>query len=79
MKAQEVIKIGRRRSFAPLQSGVSQRLALFVFVLCELDDQNRVLGGKPDQHHQADLRVDIVFDLDHVSRLENREQNAPQP
>ena len=36
-----------------------------------------IFGGKTDQHHQADLRIHIAFDLDHVSRLESGQQSAP--
>ena len=28
----------------------------------ELDDQDGVLGGKPDQRHQADLEIDVVVE-----------------
>ena len=30
-----------------------------VQLLGELDDQDRVLAGQPDQHHQADLHEDV--------------------
>ena len=55
------------------QRRIHQGLALFEFVLGEFDDQDRVLGRQPDQHHQTDLRVDVVLDLDHVGR-----QKVPQ-
>ena len=51
---------------------IHQRLPLLVLLLGKLDDQNRVLGGQADQHHQADLRVDVVLDLNHVGRQEER-------
>ena len=50
------------------ERGVRQRLSFFEFVLGELDDQNRVLRRQADEHHQPDLRVNIIFDLDHVGR-----------
>ena len=62
MKAKAVIRIGRRRSRAPRQRRVDERLALLVLVLGELDDQDGVLGRQADQHDQADLRVDVVLE-----------------
>ena len=47
------------------ERGIRQRLSFFVFVLGELDDQNRVLCRQADEHHQSDLRVDIALDLHH--------------
>src|SRR5690606_12599874 len=40
--------------------GLHQAAALVLIqVLGELDDQDGVLGGKPDRGHQADLEVDV--------------------
>ena len=61
------------------ECGVGQRSSIFVPVLGELDDQNCVLRRQADQHDQADLRVDVAFNLHHVGRQENAEQNASQP
>ena len=41
----------------------------------ELDDQDRVLRGEPDQHHEADLEVDVVGHAAH----EDEHQRAEQP
>src|ERR1700676_3218358 len=40
-----------------------------------LDDQNAVLGGKPDQHDDADLRIEIERQMADDDRSE-RSQNA---
>src|SRR5580658_4749339 len=45
----------------------------------ELDDQDRVLCRQPNQHDQSDLRVDVAFDLHHIGRQKNAEQDAAQP
>ena len=84
MKANEVIRIGPQAKPCPFERRIHQRLALLVSFLGELDDQNRVLGGQADQHHQADLRINIVLDLHHVSRAESaaaatrRSHNTPK-
>ena len=59
MKAIEVMMIGRRRSRHA--SSVASRIGLPrpADQLGELDDQDRVLAGQPDQHHQADLGEDV--------------------
>ena len=52
--------MGRRRSSAGLDRGFGDGAALAAQLLGELHNQNRVLRRKADQHHQADLAVDIV-------------------
>ncbi len=42
-----------------LDRGVADRLALAALLDGELDDQDAVLGGQRDEHHEADLRIDI--------------------
>ena len=42
--------------------------------LGELDDQNRVLGGKADQHDETDLRIDVGLQAAHEERQERTEQ-----
>jgi hypothetical protein len=79
MNANEVIRIGRRRRRAPSSAASASGLPFLEFVLGELDDQNRVLGRQADQHHQSDLRVDVVLDLHHVSRQKIAQQRAAQP
>jgi hypothetical protein len=60
MKANEVIKIGRKRArsfycrFCQIHSVASPLYGKF-------DDQNGILGEQPDKHDQSDLEVDIVF------------------
>src|SRR5579863_8004575 len=61
------------------QSGVGERLALFGLLLGELDNQNGVFGGEANEHDQADLRVNIGFDLLQVWRIKNTDKKAPQP
>ena len=45
-----------------LQRRLLERRAPFVLCLGEFDDQDRVLGRQPDQHHEADLHVDVVVE-----------------
>ncbi len=75
--------MGRRRSLRTGERGIDQRPALLVFVLGELHDQDRVLRCQTDQHHQADLRVHVVFHVDHVRRVEqawmNKRRNNSTP
>jgi len=59
MKASDVIRIGRSRNRAA-STAADQRRALILQLLGELDDQDRVLGGQPDQHHETHLGEDIV-------------------
>ena len=70
-KAIEVIRIGRsrRRQASIVASSVS--LPCCFQVLGELDDQDRVLAGQPDQHHQRHLGEDVE-----VARLRERRQAA---
>ena len=42
-----------------LGRGLEQRHALLALLLGELDDQDAVLGCEADQHHHADLPVEI--------------------
>src|ERR1700675_1631843 len=61
-----------------LQRGVRQRLPFLELILRKFHDQNRVLRGQPDEHHQSDLRVDIALYLHHVGRQKNALQEAAQ-
>ena len=63
MKAKEVITIGRRRSLQASRAASRPRRAALAAVLGELHDQDRVLAGQPDQHHEADLGEDIDVHL----------------
>src|SRR5580704_8425559 len=40
--------------------GLPARAALVLELTGEFDDQDGVLGGEPDQHHEADLSEDVV-------------------
>ena len=40
--------------------GLAMRQALVLALARELDDQDRVLGGEPDQHDEADLGEHVV-------------------
>ena len=59
MNAIEVIITARNRMRAP--SAAASRIGMpgLALLLGELDDQDAVLGGERDQHHHADLRVEI--------------------
>src|SRR5580704_14210426 len=59
-------KNGAQTQASAFQSGIDERLALLVFVLRKFHDENRVFRGEADEHDQADLGVDVVFDLHHV-------------
>ena len=64
-----------------LDRRVHDRTALPAQLLGELDDQNRVLGGQPDQHHESDLTVEIVLQPAHPlrrQRAEYRQRYAQQ-
>ena len=79
INAKDVIKIGRRRNPGSLERGIGQWLSLLVLILGKLDDQNRILGGQTDEHHQPDLRVHIGLDLNRVSGIDGAEHGPAQP
>jgi len=54
--------------------GVNDAQAFLTPALGELNDQNRVLGGKTDQHDEADLRIDVGLKTAHEQRQECTEQ-----
>ena len=60
-KASEVMTIGRKRRRAALSAASVGALALEEALLREFHDQDRVLRRQADQHHQADLEVDVVL------------------
>ena len=68
MKANEVIMIGRSRSWQA--SSVASRRGTPASRCClgELDDQDRVLAGQADQHDEADLREDVDVHPRHDAR-----------
>ena len=63
MKANAVIRMGRRRIRAPTKSGFCDAFATLVFRFGELHNQNRVLRSQPDQHDQGDLGIHIIFEV----------------
>ena len=65
----------------PQRGGFHDRMPGFALLLGEFDDQNAVLGGQRDQHHEADLAVKIEIepgDLDrrYTSRARRRRPTA---
>ena len=56
MNAREVINNGRRLK-RHLPALIRADHALFKFHLCELDDQNCILGSETYHYNQTDLRV----------------------
>ena len=60
MNAKEVIRIGRRRRRQASSTAASGFEAFLLFILGELDDQNRVLTRQAHQYDQADLGEDVV-------------------
>ncbi len=73
MNANDVIRIGRSRSRAPSSAASTDVLPFVEPRLGELDDQDRVLRRQPDQHDDADLRVDVEV----VALRSSRPTNAP--
>ena len=63
MKAKEVITIGRSRSLQAARAASRRDAPACADVLGELDDQDRVLAGQADQHHEADLGEDVDVGL----------------
>src|SRR5579875_1936854 len=59
-----------------VQRRLHARPAPFVFFLSERYNQNGIFGGQADQHHKADLRVNVVFKLDTIRRHQ-REVHHP--
>ena len=64
MNANDVIRRGRKRSLAASSAASTRGLPLSYSILRKRDDQDRVLRRESDQHHQPDLRIHIVLDLD---------------
>src|ERR1700761_2124057 len=57
---------GRHQDGAQAELGAGERciidaLAGHVFLACELDDEDGVLGRQTNEHDQSDLRVDVVL------------------
>src|SRR5882762_1000168 len=46
---------GTQSKPCPFECSINERLSLFVLLLGELNNKNRVFGGQADQHDQADL------------------------
>ena len=74
MKAKDVIRIGRSRSRAASMAASTVVAALDLQLARELDDQDRVLAGQPDQHEQADLSEDVVVAAREPHAGDRREQ-----
>ena len=53
--------------------GLRNRQPALAQLLGEFDDQDRVLGGKADQHDQADLTVDVVGQAAQALRADGAE------
>ena len=62
MKANEVIRIGRKRARAASTADFDDRLAVGAQLARHLDDQDGVLGRQRDQQDQADLDIEVVVD-----------------
>ena len=68
MKANEVIRIGRSRSRHASSVASRRGTPASWLLLGELDDQDRVLAGQADQHHEADLREDAHVHAGQIRR-----------
>ena len=62
MNANQVIRIGRKRSFTASSVASQRRNARLLLLLGKFDNQDRILAGQADQHHEADLREDRDLD-----------------
>src|SRR5262245_132180 len=63
------------------ERGVDDGLALVVFLLGELDDEDGVLRRETDQHDEADLREDVVVETpppERGERAEDGDRDAQQ-
>ena len=59
-KAIEVMRMGRRRTCAACTAASSTLSPALAELLGELDDEDGVLAGEADQHHQPHLAEDVV-------------------
>ena len=78
MNASEVIRIGRKRSRAASIAAADGDSPSCVLQHRELDDQDRVLRGEPEQRHEADLEVDVVGQPAQPDRRERAERAERQ-
>ena len=58
--ANDVIKIGRKRTRAPFDCRLGDRESVGVLLRRELDDEHRILAEQADEHDQTDLRIDVI-------------------
>jgi hypothetical protein len=65
--------MGRSRSRAPASAASIEGRAAFVLGLRELDDEDGVLGGQRDQHHEADRGEDV-----HLVAADDQEREGPE-
>ena len=59
-KASEVMMTGRKRIFTAARVASTSPLSLPLLLLDELNDQDGVLGRKPERRQESDLEVDVV-------------------
>ena len=75
MKANDVIRIGRKRERAASTAAVENVVALFDAQLArKLDDQDRILARERDEQDEADLGVEVVADAERQQRRRGAEQ-----
>ena len=72
MKANDVIRIGRKRRRAASAAASLIECAVGAPFARELDDQHRVLGRQPNEHDDADLHVDVVVEPPKQRRKQTR-------
>ena len=60
VKAREVIRIGRKRSFAAVNVASIRLFPSLHQLSRELDNQNRILGGKSNQGYQTHFEKDVI-------------------
>ena len=81
MNANDVMRIGRSRMRAASTAASTIDRPCAAKLFGELDDQNRVLRGQPDQHDEADLAEHVVREAANqlrAQRAEHRQRHAQQ-
>ena len=74
MKANDVIRMGRSLVLRRLHGRIEAVGAALLGLFGELDDQDGVLGGQADQHHEADLGQDVVVHAAQQNAADRRKQ-----
>ncbi len=74
MNASEVIRIGPQANARGFDRGIHDRKPALAQLFGELHNQNRILAGEADEHHQTDLAINVILQ----SAQRNRSERAQQ-